>query len=175
MSCCSTILDLADTIWNDLGQPTGQPPAYIATRLVSAPYIGKLNNLLATCYSGVSGCIEPTLGADEQGVYEALYVAQYYTTKLNQTLQGIGGGAAITLADGDSRIVLTSPVDVARMYRDAKKEAVNDLLDQVNYWKSKNTVPYSRDFPTIINSWFGGGGYGYGGSVYNNPHNYYRS
>lgn len=172
MSCCTTISDLATNIWYDLGQPTGQPPSYIQSRLISAPYIGKLNSLLATCYVAASGCISPVPDEDAQGIYSAMYTYDYYTTQLNRTLQGINGGGVISMSDGDSRIVLTSPVEVARMYRDAKNAAYDEMMTLIGGYRSNGSMPSSVDMPLIVNSLGAGDGYA-GGEVA--LRGYYRS
>lgn len=163
--------DLATTIFYDLGSPTGQPPSYIQSRLVSASYIGKLNNLLGTCYVAQSGCISPTPGEDAQGVYSSLYQYDYYSTQLNRTLQGINGGSVTRMSDGDSTIVLTSPVEVARMYRDAKTAAYDEMMTLIGGYRGNNSQPSSIDFPMIVND-LGGAGYA-GGEL--GLRGYYRS
>lgn len=148
MSCSLT--DLANSIWFDLGQPSGQPPSYIQSRLVSAPYVGKLNNLLAECYTVVSGDISPTLGEDQQGIYSLLYITDYYTTQLNRTLQGINPGI-ISLRDGDSQISFSNPVDVSRMYRDARNSAMDELSTQVYAYRQMRSQPAGISMPIIVN------------------------
>lgn len=157
MSCPAYITDLANNIFLDLGAPSGQPPSYIQSKLVSQPYVGQLNNQLATCYTAVSGVISPPLGETEQGIYSLLYQFNYYQTQLNRVLQGLNPGV-ISLSDGDSRIVFTNPVDIARMYRDAAKEVYNNLTMQVSAYRQQASQPGSVDMPLIIND----PDYGYG-------------
>lgn len=172
MPCSPYLTDLALNIWLDLSQPTGQPPSYIQSKLVSQPYVGQLNNQLATCYTAVSGDISPALGDTEQGIYSLLYQYNYYSTQLNRVLQGLNPGV-VSLADGDSRIVFTNPVDIARMYRDAAKEASANLIMQVSAYRQQASQPAAVDMPFVINDL----GYGVDG---NNqpagfPRGYYRS
>ncbi len=169
---CAYLADLSQTIWLDLGQPSGQPPSYIQSRLVSQPYIGNLNNLLATCYVSVSGDIMPELGNTEQGIYSKLYQYDYYGTQLNRTLQGINPGI-VSLQDGDSRIVFSNPVEVARIYRDARNTAYDEMVTLVGAWRQDKSQPNSVDMPLIVNGLGGEWGGGYGGAG-PNPRNYYR-
>lgn len=155
MSCCDTIANLAQTIFYDLGQPTGQPPTYIQSRLMSAAYIGKLNSLIGACYVPFSGCIEPTPGADEQAVYASLYNYEYYSTQLNRTLQGINPGV-VNLRDGDSSITFSNPVEIARMYRDARASAYEEMVTLVGGYRGNAAQPQSVDMSLITNSLGGG-------------------
>lgn len=179
MSCfpcasCSSITDLATTIWNDLGQPSGQPVSYIQSKLVSQPYVGKLNNLISTCYAAVTGTICPALGEQEQGIYQSMYEMDYYTTKLNQTLAGLSPGV-IELADGDSKIRFVNPVEQAKVYTTQQRMLNEQLFWQVSAYRGMAAQPSAVDMYTILNV-PGGDGYGGNGSpAAGGPHNYYRS
>lgn len=169
MSCPAYITDLATNVWSDLGQPTGQPPPYIQSKLVSQSYVGQLNNLIATCYISVSGDISPPLDNTEQGIYSLLYQYNYYTTALNRTLAGLNPGV-VSMSDGDSRIVFVNPVDIARIYRDAKQQVYDNLVTQVYAYRQMASQPKSVDFPFIVND------LGISSNISSSaPYNYYRS
>ena len=166
---CASITDLATFIWNDLGQPIDQPVSYIQTKLINNAYLGKLGSLLALSFSGVSGYIAPELTAADKSVYALMYEKDYYTTKLNQTLAGLNPGV-ISLAEGDSRMVFVSPIDRARMYRDAQKQVNEDLQLLIASHRQNASLPVSVDYITIISNTTSsnGGGAGF-------PRGYYRT
>lgn len=167
---------MAQNIWTDLGQPSGQPPSYIQTKLTSQAYIGRLNNLLTTCYSGVSGDICPSLSPDEQGIYTLMYEMDYYTTKITQVLNGTAPGQQVVqLADGDSRITFVNPVGQAQVFRDLKSQLYNELTMQVAAYRQQRSQPSSVDYPTIVNGVLGGYGSFNGPIGGGGPYNYYRS
>lgn len=171
---CAYITDLAQQIWNDLGQPSGQPVSYIQSKLVSPPYVGKLNNLISTCYASVTGDVSPPLGEQEQGIYQSMYEMDYYTTKLTQTLAGLSPGV-IELRDGDSTIRFTNPVEQAKVYKELQRQLGEQLFWQVSAYRGQASQPSAVDMYTIVNL---PGGEGYGGNntpAAGGPHNYYRS
>lgn len=165
MTCPAYITDMANFIWGNLGSPDDLSVSTIQSKLISNPYLGNLNNLIVTCYSGISGSITPVMSADEQAIYSSMYQKDYYTMKLNQTLQGYGT-SFVTLVEGDSRITRASTVDVARVYRDMQKELNDELSMQIASYRQNLAQPQSVIYPTIVNTVGGNGGM---------PQTYYRS
>lgn len=173
MSCSAYLTDMADVIYTDLGSPTGQSVSYIQSKLVSPVYIGRLNNLIATCYTTISGDISPALGTDEQAIYSLLYESEWYTTKLNQTLAGLNPGI-ISIQDGDSRIVFTNTVEQAKVYKEMQKQTNDQLGLQVASYRQMQSQPSSINYPLIVNApWEGGAGPSYAGQQ-SSLHGYYR-
>lgn len=164
---CAYITDLATFIWNDLGQPSDEPTSYIQSKLVSNGYIGQLNSFTASCFSGISGDISPSLGADEQALYALMYEKDYYTKKLNQTLAGLNPGV-ITLQEGDSRVTFASPIEKARLYRDMQKQLNDQLIMLTSAYRQDRSTPVSVDYMQIISSLR----QGYDGPF---PRGYYRN
>ncbi len=168
MSCCTYVTDMATFIHGNLGDSSLSIPS-IQSKLVSNPYLGTLNNLLSTtCYSGVSGCITPTMGVDEQAIFASLYERDYYTTKLNQVLQGYGTSFT-TLSEGDSRISRSSTADIARIYRDMQKQLNEQFTYLLNSYRQNEAQPRSVIYPTLVQAYGGDAGAG------SWPQNYYRS
>lgn len=170
MACPLYITELSQQIWNDLWQPSGQPPSYIQSKLVSAPYLGKLNNYLATCYVAVSGSIVPELGETEQAIYALMYQSDYFGTKLLQTLAGLSPGV-LELRDGDSALKFVNPVEQAKVYKDMQRQINGELGQQVASYRQQNSQPSSVNYPFIVNGVLGDS---YAGDQ-SNLHGYYRS
>lgn len=167
---CATITDLSTFIWGNLGQPSDLSVPSIQSKLISNPYLGTLNNLITTCFSGVSGSISPEMGVNEQAIYASLYERDYYVTKLNQVLQGYATSFT-RLQEGDSTISRSSTADVARVYRDMQKQLNEQLTYLVSSYRQGEGTPSSVLYPTLVNTY--GNGYGYGNGSW--PQNYYRS
>ncbi len=165
---CGYVTDIAQFIFGELGSPTDLSVSSIQSRLVSNPYLGTLNNLIVTCFSGVSGQISPEMTPDQQAIYSLLYQRDWYTTKLNQVLQGYGTSFT-TLQEGDSRISRSSTADVARVYRDMQKQLNDQLIFLVNSYRQNEGQPSSVLYPMLVNTF--GYSYAYGGW----PQSYYRS
>lgn len=166
---CGYVTDIATFIWGEIGSPTDLSVSSIQSRLVSNPYLGTLNNLIVTCFSGVSGQISPDMTPDQQAIYSLLYQRDHYTTKLNQVLQGYATSFT-TLQEGDSRISRSSTADVARVYRDMQKQLNDQLIFLVNSYRQNEGQPSSVLYPLLVNTF--GYSYAYGGGW---PQNYYRS
>lgn len=173
MSCPAYITDLAQQIAYSLGSPSGQSVPFIQSRLVSPSMIGELNNLLTTCYVAESGAISPPLGQTEQAIYGLVYQVGFYNTRLNQTLGGLNPGV-VTIQDGDSRVSFTSPVDIARIYRDMRKQSWDELMSLVYAYRQNESQPSSTDFVTIANVPGAAGYVGNGYTPAQYPYGYYR-
>lgn len=165
---CAYITDMSQFIWTEIGSPTDLSLPSIQSKLVSNPYLGTLNNLIVTCFSGISGQISPEMTQDQQAVYSLLYQRDYYTTKLNQVLQGYATSFT-RLQEGDSSISRSSTADVARVYRDMQKQLNDQLIFLVNSYRQNEGQPSSVLYPTLVSTF--GYSYAYGGW----PQNYYRS
>lgn len=151
---CAYLTDLATNIWNDIGQPTDTPVSYIQSKLISNPFLGKLNSLTANCFVIITGDILPALNTDEQGIYALMYEADFYTRKVNVLLNGTDI-AWTTLKDGDSTITRSSIVDQARLYRDMQKQLNDQLRVIVAAYRQTNANARSVDFYSQNNNWNG--------------------
>ena len=152
MSCPLYVTALASQIWSDLGQPPDQPVSYIQTKLVSPSYVGQLSNLTSDCLVSVSGVIAPELDEAQQGLYRLMYEKDFYTTKMNQAMAGLApGNGAIELVEGDSRIRLVNPVEMAKVYKEMQRQLMEQLQYAVATYRIDRCLPDSVIFPTIIN------------------------
>lgn len=142
---CTSITDLATSIWNDLGQPSSISVSYIQSRLVSNSSLGQLNNLTQTCFSGISGSITPALSPDEQAIYAALYVRDYYTTKLSQVMNGYDTSFT-RLTEGDSTIVRSSVSEMGKVYKDMQRQLNDQLQYLVSAYRTNPMQTRSVDF-----------------------------
>ncbi len=102
------------------------------------------------------------LGTDEQAIYGLLYVVDYYTSKLNQTLAGLNPGV-IELGDGDSRIRLVNPVEQAKVYKEMQKQLNDQLGLYVASYRQQASQPSAVNYPLIVNAAWNGAGVSYAG------------
>ncbi len=151
---CSYLSDLSQQIWDQLGQPSSIAVSYIQSRLVSDAYLGQLNNLTQVCFSGISGYITPPLSPDEQAIYASLYVRDYYTAKLNQTLNGTDLGWT-TLREGDSQITRVSAVEQAKVYKDMSRQLNDQLQYLVAAYRTNPIQARSVDYLSFFNGYTG--------------------
>jgi len=148
---CAYITDLATLIYNNLGAPSDVSISSIQTKLVSTGFLGRLNNSINTSYSIVSGDISPELGINEQSLYSQMYISEYYSRKINQII----GGTDISwtsIGDGDSKITRSSQTEVAKVYKDLKKQADEEITRLTNAYRVNASEPSTVDYaPPPIN------------------------
>lgn len=148
---CAYITDLATLIYGNLGSPSDLSVSSIQTKLVSAGFLGGLNNSINTSYSIVSGDISPELGINEQNIYSQMYSSEYYARKIMQ----IAGGTDInwtSVQDGDSRITRSSQTEVGKLFKDMKKQSDEKLDKLVGSYRINASTPSSVEYaPPPIN------------------------
>lgn len=172
MSCPAYITNLANAIWNDIGQPSDQPVSYIQTKLIQPYYVGKLSTLTSDCFEVSGSQIVPQLDSQAQAIYGMMYEVDFYTTKLNQLLAGLNPGV-VELAEGDSRMRFTNPVEQAKVYKEMQKQLNEQLQLLIGSYRSDKALPDSVNYPFIINVI---NGYSNMNSpMAGGPHAYYRS
>lgn len=149
--------DLASAIWYDIGQPTSLTPDAIQTRLQSNFFIGKLNNLIDTCFSfDTSGNIlvnkvldtEDIFGSEEQNIYIELYKNNYYAQKIIENL-GAAGISWTSIKEGDTTINRAAPTEIAKNFQNLKNNSDDVLRNLVTSYLINKNRPYSNDFYDI--------------------------
>lgn len=151
MSCASTT-DIANSIWKDLGEPTDISVSYIQSKLTSNVFLGKLNTLLGVCHTIVNGDISPPLDIDEQAIYAALYMVDFYTRKINQLVNGLAG-PILSLTEGDSRIVFVSIADQIRVLQNMLKELNLQLDKLATTYRVDKTIPLDAKYYNFDNGY----------------------
>lgn len=164
MACSSYITDISQSIWNDLGQPTDMPVSYIQSKLLSNAFLGDLNLLTTNCHTLVSGDIAPPLDINEQALYALMYERDFYNQKLNVLANGTDI-AWVSLADGDSRIVRSSIVDMMRLYRDMQNQLNRQVNNLAYNYRQADAFARAVNYLDIDNSWNGSTAYDGGGIV----------
>lgn len=142
---CAYITDLATLIYNNLSSPPDLTIPSIQTKLVSTGFLGKLNNKINTSYSIVSGDISPELGINEQAIYSQMYMSEYFIKKINAII----GGTEIawtTVKDGDSTITRSSQTEMAKIYKDLKRQTDEELERLVGSYRINASPPLGVDF-----------------------------
>lgn len=165
MACPAYLTDLAQSIWNDLGQPTDMPVSYILSKLLSNAFLGQLNVLTTNCHIVTSGEIVPPLDINEQALYALMYEADFYTNKLNALANGTDI-AFTTIRDGDSQITRASTVDFMRLYRDMQKQINLEVNNLAYNYRQADTLARAVNYLSIDNSWNGSAAFD-GGMVVN--------
>lgn len=156
------IQNWATGIWVDLGQPTNTTPSTISGYAIQPSTLGKLNNLLGTCFSGsgytgagsVNYQIGPFVTNTELAVIEQMYRVSYYNNVAQATM-GIGGSTIpwTRIREGDSMIDRTNAANLGVQYREMAKEAASQLNYLANAYRSNSAggnMPRTVDYPELL-------------------------
>ena len=148
MSFCSDqILNLATTIYTDIGSPSAQSIGYISGVLTnSGSFIGAINNKLDTCFylSGDAPCIVG-FSTRESEIASLMYQVNYYNKARLAVLVNNGDTAWVTLKESDSTITRSNVVEIAKQYGALYADANQKLKDAVHYWTLNNSVVQGID------------------------------
>lgn len=140
MPAAPYISGLATLIYDNLGNPSDISTSSIQTKLTSDGFLGKLNAQISTTYLIASGDITPELGNSEQSIYSQMYQSEYYTRKI----MSIAGGTDISwtsIQDGDSRITRSSQTETAKMFKDMKRLADEELIRLIGSYRVNASTP----------------------------------
>lgn len=144
---CDYIYSLASGIWEEIGEPVSISIPYISGWLTNDSNLGKLNNLINVCYSGVSGCIEPPLGSDESAIYKEIYKDNYYKRQVSNSLNSAGSaaGAWVELKDGTSSIKRHAKTDIAKIFVALQAESAAAIKDMASSYNINRANPLGVD------------------------------
>lgn len=158
MSSSAQIGLFATGLWEELGSPSDIAANTISGWVSQDQTLGKLNNLIGTCFSGVgySGVgtwnydVSPDLSNLEFGILDQMYRVTYYQ-RLIRNIAGAGGTFPVQqMAEGDSKIQFVSAAELAKVYTDNLKNAQDQMKYLVNAYIKLDYAPRSVDFYTIL-------------------------
>ena len=143
--CAQQILDLATSIYSDIGSPSDQSVGYLSGVISNSGFLGQINNTLGTCFylSGDAPCIVG-FTPEEGAIGSLMYQTNYFQKARLAVLQGGISSAAdswVQLDEGDSRIKRDSRTLYAKEYGALWKDADKSLKEALSYWTLNHTVP----------------------------------
>lgn len=142
MATTNTILQIADEIYFELGNPDDTSIAAVSYWLRSN--IGGLNSKLSTGYEIQTTSpfnVTPEIGENEKIIFKKLYMIYYYTKFINANL----GASAFSVvleyqSDGDS-IKRINRNEVAKTYLQLRKQLVDELKVDLKDYKIDSYTP----------------------------------
>lgn len=131
--------DIYNNEFNDL--PTGQTGVRI--QQISGwleSNIGQLNNLLYTSFATGASI---SYKMEEENILTQLYLKDYYTRSARTVLSASNTGAVewTRLSEGDTTIVRSNKMDMARIYRGLAQDASEEIKDLVYAYNSYQGMP----------------------------------
>lgn len=131
----------ASGIWNDLNQPSITSPTAIAWWLYYN--VGRLNTMIYTNYSGVSGSIVPDMGPAEASIYKDIYIVKFWERMVNSNVGAAAWDASvIQVTEGNRTIKVTDRNNIAKTCLAAKDSAQKDLMQLIALYKINAATPY---------------------------------
>lgn len=144
----------ATGVWLDLFSPTNTTVSTISGYAVQPSTLGRLNNLVMTCFtgSGYAGTgtsnyqIGPYVTSAELTLIGQMYLVSYYNG-LAQASMGMGGNGIpwVALAEGDSKIARANPANLGKEYREMARTAAEQLAYLANAYRSSQGGSVPRD------------------------------
>jgi hypothetical protein len=146
---CSYISGLANNIYEEIGSPSSTSVSFISGKLVSNAFLGQLGSLTYKCYSGVSGCIEPSLDVGEQAIYSLLYLGDYWKKQVSAYIGAAGVKRVLSVSEGDSRVSLSNQNSEAQTIRILAKDYSSQAREMADLYNRGLATARGVSFYTI--------------------------
>jgi hypothetical protein len=148
-----TLTYFINNIYNELGEPSDYSPQKISAWVLDNANLGKLNNLIGTCFAGVSytnDCgnvtgygIEPAIRNDQLAIYKMLFDYEYFKSESRNMAKSSAtiGSDWTNLREGDSSITKINKNEISKTFRGLSRDAKEDLDKAVKLYLKYNAVP----------------------------------
>lgn len=140
-------------VYYDLGEPSNYSTARLSAWFLDNANVGKLNNLIGTCASGVGvldeNCnligynLDPFPSNDQLAIYKMLFDYEFFKTEAR-----VAASSSMTVGDdwtnlkeGDSSITRINKNEVSKNYRNLARDAKEDLDKAVKMYLKYNAIP----------------------------------
>jgi hypothetical protein len=148
-----TLTYFINNIYNELGEPVDYSPQKITSWILDNANLGKLNNLIGTCFSGIAytnDCgnvtgygIDPAIKNDQLAVYKMLFDYEYFRNEARNVSKSSStkGSDWTDLKEGDSTIKKINKNEISKNLRTMSRDAKEDLDKAVKMYLKYNAVP----------------------------------
>ena len=148
-----TLTYFINNIYNELGEPFNYSPQKITSWVLDNSNLGKLNNLIGTCFSGVSytnDCgnvtgygIDPAINNDQLAIYKMLFDYEYFKAESRNVARSSAtiGSDWTDLREGDSSIKKINKNEISKNFRALSRDSKEDLDKAVKMYLKYNAVP----------------------------------
>lgn len=148
-----TLTYFINNIYNELGEPADYSSQKISAWVLDNANLGKLNNLIGTCFSGVSyanDCgnvtgygIEPAIRNDQLAIYKMLFDYEYFKGEARNMAKSSAtmGNDWTELREGDSSIKKINKNEISKNFRALSRDAKEDLDKAVKLYLKYNAIP----------------------------------
>ncbi len=148
-----TLTYFVNNIYNELGEPSDYSPQKISAWILDNANLGKLNNLIGTCFSGVAytnDCgnvtgygIEPAIRNDQLAIYKMLFDYEYFRGEARNMAKSSAtiGNDWTNLREGDSSITKINKNEISKNFRSLSRDSKEDLDKAVKLYLKYNAIP----------------------------------
>lgn len=116
----TTLTDLANETWSELGQPSSISIPAIAFYFKTN--IGRLNLAIYSNYSIINNDFSPQLLSSESVIFKSLFMIHFYDMQINANLGAAGISTTLSVDSDGSEVKLINRNDLAKTYLAAKKD-----------------------------------------------------
>lgn len=142
-----------ENVYHDLGNPSDYPIFRLSGWFLDNANVGKLNNLIGTCFSGVretgiNGTItgfylSPDINDDQLAIYKMLFDYEYYKSLTRDVARSAASNSSdwISLREGDSSITRVNKNELSKNFKGLASDAKSDLDSAVKMYLKYNSIP----------------------------------
>lgn len=148
------VVDIADELWRELGEPTSLNIAVIAYWLRTN--IGALNSAINAAYEIDTTTQEihfydvnadpanpqwKEIGEDEKTILKLLYNIHYYDTQIRRNMLSYQGSGVIEMSSDGQTVRKVSPTEVGKVLASFRNQLRDDLKQFVTWYKINQSKP----------------------------------
>jgi len=139
------IVDIADEIYREMGEPSDSSIASIAFWLRTN--ISRLNILINKPYTINEGTLEISdteadpFGINEKGIFKLLFISYYYVRVLRNALGAASTDSVIEIDQNGFRAKKVNKNELAKTYSDLKKQTDEQLKMMLDSYNINDVTP----------------------------------
>lgn len=139
------VVDIADEIFKDLGEPSGLTVSSISSSLRSK--VGDLNILICESFAVDSTTLEindsdgVNIGTSAAAVLKQMYFVSYYNRRYLSNLTTMSSDLVLEVSDGGKTVRRMNRNEVGKTILQVKAQEEDTLRKMVNAYKMKDGAP----------------------------------
>lgn len=168
------VVDIADEIFQELGEPTSLSVPAITFWVRSN--VGRLNNAINTEFAVNESTLEiqrkindtsTNIGIDEVAVIKKMYSVYYYDMQIRANVKGLETDSVVEVSSDGMRVRKTSKTEIIRYLTAIKRLELDELNKMINYYRIHKAIPRQVAGNDTIAGFYKGGYNSSGGMNYN--------
>ena len=139
------VVDIADEIFRELGEPTTLSIPAISYWLRSN--VGQLNNYIHTEYLVNTSDLEiktsegVEIAEEEKSILKKMYFIHFYDQKLRTHMNTLDTDTVISVRDGDSSVTKVNRNEITRSISAGKNQEYSELRQMIQSYSTSKALP----------------------------------